>query len=188
MSLFVWIVLTFLTIIIVTSIIIIKKYKMIPITEWCSHYALFFNDDGSFNSSKKIKYFDEPVFSHKNKLYNFKPKLSSRFTLGVFLKYKKYYIYNINNSEPILLNAIPSPVISPDVHKSLYENELVKDLCALAENPLITFIKKFWWVFLIIIAIIWFFNGGQDLFIKKGAEAVTNSSIPMNVTTYVKVK
>lgn len=133
-----------------------------PITDWCSHKALFYDDLGHFVGSKTLKY-NEPYFEYGGGVYNFLPEKSTFFKLRTLFKTTKYYQYNIHDPMPLLLDKKLSPVIHPTTYKTILDSDLVKKL-----NP-----KKLnlWdliggWKGLIIIIIIlgllyYFTNGGS---------------------------
>jgi hypothetical protein len=150
---------------------------LIPITDWCKHYAIFFDNYGLFVGRQKIKP-RKSTFSYKENSYNFLPDDCSWFKISNLFIKKKFYIYNIDNPNPYKLNNCPVPILKSDVYKSILENEHIKDLNAL-NNGIWIFIRKYWWLILLIIVFIWYLTSGQHLFNPQ-----TTPTIPKNVTKW----
>ncbi len=81
---------------------------MRPVTDWCKHFALFFDDNGYYLGKKRVKW-SEKTFSFKARSYNFVPEKSTFFKLRTIFSTRKYYLYNLDNPMPFLLNKNPEP-------------------------------------------------------------------------------
>ena len=151
-----------------------------PISEKGKNWAVFYDDSGYFSHLQKIK-FSEKTFISQDKTYNFKPNESSCFRFKTFWRTNKFYHYNINNPDPLLLKNTGLEVcMDPEVYNKIMENNLIKQLNEL-NNGFLLFIKRYWWVILIIIAVIIFISsGGQDLFLKS-PQVIENSTKVMAV-------
>lgn len=151
-----------------------------PISERGRNWAVFYEDSGVFSHLQKIK-FSEKTFISRDKTYNFKPNESTCFRFKTFWRTNKFYQYNINNPDPLILkNTGIEAVIDPEVYNKIMENNLAKQLNEL-NNGFLLFIKKYWWLILIIIAVIIFLtSGGTDL-LTNSPQVVENSTKTMAV-------
>ena len=154
-----------------------------PISDWCKHYALFFQDDGTYIGKTKVK-FTEPTFIYSNRSYNFKPDICSKIKLTRFFSTHKFYLYNINNPDPYLLNKVPSPVMDSRVYKSTLENKLVEELNNLSKSGFLEWLMqpKVLITILVIGVIIWYFATGQH-FLGFGSSVHTAVNSSVNSTS-----
>jgi hypothetical protein len=154
---------------------LLRKLRLTPISDWCKHYAIFWNDNGVYVGSKKID-FKENIFSYGKRSYNFKPDESSFFKIGAFFRAKKIYQYNINNPDPIRLNKMPTPIMDAKVFQAIHENDLVIQLNALANGGFWEFIKSYWWLIILGLIIIIYFASGHS-FLTPAVKPVVNSTV-----------
>lgn len=104
-----------------------SRKGLTPITHWCSHYAVFYDDNGLYVGKKKIKWKDK-FFSWNNRSYNFLPDDSSFFKVTRILSSQRYYFYNVNNAMPLVLDKKLEPVLDNSAYKSILDSDLVKKL------------------------------------------------------------
>lgn len=137
-----------------------KKSGLTPITDWCSHVAVFFDDSGLFLGKKKIKW-KEKFFTWNGRAYNFLPEQSSHFKIIRILRSTKYYLYNVNDAMPLILDKKLEPVVDNSAYKSILESDLVKKLNP-KKNSLLEFLASWKGVlFLIVVgALIYYFASG----------------------------
>jgi hypothetical protein len=153
-----------------------SKGRLRPITDWCKHKALFFDECGRFvGVSKKIKVGDLK-FSHKDKSYNFIPEKSTYFKLMYWFSTTKYYLYRIDNPMPLLLNGVDKAVIDPTVYNQILETDLIKKLNEVSKKNIFAWLMqpKILLVILIIGAIAWYFLSGHTL--SGASESITNTA------------
>lgn len=158
-----------------------EKRTLTPISDWCKHYAVIFDDSGHYAGKVKMKY-SNSTFSFNDFSYNFKPNETSFFKIKGFWGTKKYYAYNISNPDGLLLKSSGiEAVINSKTYKAILENKLVEELNDLAEGGFMAFLKKYWWLILIIVAgAIYFLTKGDT----TGADVVnsTTTAIVKNVS------
>jgi hypothetical protein len=161
-----------------------EDHRVTPISDWCKHYALIFDDTGHEISKVRVKY-SKPHFKFKTFSYNFKPNDTSFFKIKGFWGNKKYYFYNINNPDGLLLKSSGViPIIDSEVYTSILENTHIKDLNALADGGFWAFIKKYWWLILIILigAGVWYYFSGQNAQQTAQVISSTVTTLPKNTT------
>lgn len=103
------------------------------------YYGKFFDSNGEFIGNKKFKRTDEH-FKYKNRRYNNKPQKASYYevtAIPLILK-KRYYFYNIEISDPILMNKQYKPIIEPELYNLMIETEQAKKLNDLSKKGLLT--------------------------------------------------
>lgn len=100
---------------------------MRPITDWCSHCALFFDDSGRYVGKKSLSWKDKH-FSFARREFNFFPERSSFFKLKTLFRTTKYYHYNLNDPMPLVLSKSVEPVLDSLVYKSILDSDLVSKL------------------------------------------------------------
>lgn len=134
-----------------------------PISDWCSHVAVFYGNHGEYIGQKKLNY-NERYFEYKGGNYNFIPeKASFMKRVGIIMK-TKYYHYNIGEPMPLLFDRKVRPVISADVYKMILDSDLVKKL-----NPkkmsLLDLVGGWKGIILILVigAIIYYLVSGGDI-------------------------
>lgn len=98
-----------------------------PIKDWCQHFAVFFDDNGIYLGKKRIKWTNYH-FSWRGKTFNFLPADATFFKDSRFFSTRKFYPYNINDPNPLLLNKKCQPVIRSDVYKTILDSDLVTKL------------------------------------------------------------
>ena len=119
----------------------VRVQGITPLSNWCKHIALIFADDGSFIGRQKIN-FKEKTFKFANKTYNFLPDNCTSFIIPNTFSKSKYYIYNINNPMPFLLNKNPTPVLDSAVYKNILDADLIKKLNDLEKNSFLDFLTN----------------------------------------------
>lgn len=139
------------------------------------YFAHFVDDNGATIGSKRLDEF-KPTFSFQFREYILDLTCPSFIKLPiyygpVFAGYEKYFVYNINHSEPLRFIKNYKPLITPEqyyvqVHtKKLTElNELGKEggflefLISLLKSPI------FWIIFVLFIGLIlWMWSRGWKL-------------------------
>lgn len=132
-----------------------------PITDWCTHYALFFGDNGEYLGKKKLNY-KESTFKYNKGVYHFLPLYSSHFKLKGIMKTKKYYHYNINNPMPLIIKKNVEPLFYPKVYKTILDSDLVTKLNP-KKNELMDFLFSWKGIVLVLVvggALYYFSSGG----------------------------
>lgn len=175
-------------------IMFLKKYQMIPISDICKHYAVFYDDLGVLVGRKKISYRDE-TFSYKEKTYNFLPKESSYFKVAKPLRYEKHYFYNLNDPNPILLDKKHEPLMRSDVYKTVLDNDLVSQLNNLKKNKFLAWLMqpKVLITIAVVGVLLYFLLSGNDIsaLFSPSSPApitdITNPSMPVNNATITMV-
>lgn len=141
-----------------------EERRLTPISDWCKHYALIFDDTGHEIGKIRIRY-SSPTFIFNDFGYNFNPNETTFFKIKGFWGNKKYYFYNVNNPDGLILKSSGiTPVINSKTYKAILENKLIEELNNLAEGGFMLFLKKYWWLILIIIGsfFAWYFLSGQN--------------------------
>lgn len=102
-------------------------------------YAKFFDSRGDFIGNKKFNKFDTH-FSFKKRRYNIEMQKGSYYetTSIPFLLYKRFYIYNLADSNPIKLDKKSEPIIEPDIYNTIIESEEAKKLNNLHNKGLLS--------------------------------------------------
>lgn len=92
-------------------------------------YAKFFDEKGDFIGNKKFNKFDSS-FKFKKRRYNIERQKGSYYETSSipFILFKRFYIYNINNSNPIKLDKKSEPIIEPEIYNTIIESEEAKKL------------------------------------------------------------
>jgi hypothetical protein len=156
-----------------------KGFSLTPISDWCKHYAVIFDDAGHYLAKVKIKY-TQPAFTYKEHAFNFKPNETSFFKIKTFWNTKKYYAFNINNPDGIIFKSTGiESVIDSKTYKSILENTLVQQLNDLADSGFMAFLKKYWWLILIILLAI-------GIYFYTGHGGTATPEIVKNTTAVVK--
>jgi hypothetical protein len=151
-----------------------KRGGLTPIRDWCKHYGIIYDDTGFQLGKVRVKY-SNLTFKFKGHSYNFKPNDSTFTKIKGFWGTKKYYHYNINNPDPLLLSSSGiKAVMDSKVYTSILENTHIKDLNSLANSGFLAFLKKYWWLIIPVGLVVWYFSGGHNV------PAVTHA---VNVTT-----
>jgi hypothetical protein len=164
---------------IITDDNIQKGFSLTPISDWCKHYAVIFDDAGHYLARVKVKY-TQPTFTYKEHAFNFKPNETSFFKIKTFWNTKKFYAYNINNPDGLIFKSTGiEAVMDSSVYKALLENTLVKQLNDLADSGFMAFLKKYWWLILIILLAI-------GIYFYTGHGGATTQTMAKNVTAVVK--
>jgi hypothetical protein len=141
----------------------VEKGGLTPISDWCKHYAVIFDETGRQIGKVAVKYKDL-TFSFGEHSFNFKPNDSSFLKIKGFWNSKKYYFYNIDNPDALILKSSGiEAFIDSKTYKALLENKLVQQLNDLVDGTFMAFIKKYWWIFILIGIFVWFFASGQQL-------------------------
>lgn len=137
-----------------------KRFR--PITDWCSHKAVFFDDNGLPVGQKSLKY-NELTFSFNDASYNFLPSESSYFKRKGLWKTTKYYFYNVNDPMPLKIQKNIEPLIRSDVYKTILDSDLVKKLNPRKTNllDLIGGWKGLIILGIAVLLIYYFLNGGS---------------------------
>lgn len=134
-----------------------------PFTDFCSHYALFYDDNGVYVGKKRVPY-RKRHFAFKERMYNFLPDDSSFFKYRSLMSTKKFYYYNINNPMPFRLKKTAEPVVDASTYKSILDSDLVKKLNPKKSN-LLDLIGgwKGLVILLIVGAVVYYFASGGSL-------------------------
>lgn len=134
-----------------------------PITDWCTHKAVFYDENGAFVGVKKLKY-SERTFKFKEGAYNFLPEESGFFKVRNVFRTIKYYQYIIGEPQPLKIGKKTEPIINAEVYRRVLESDLVKKL-APKKNNLFDMIGgwKGLIVILIAIGIIYYIANGGSL-------------------------
>lgn len=136
---------------------------MRPITDLCSHWAVIFDKHGWFIKTRKIKY-RERTFKEKDFTYNFVPDKASFMKVKTMFSTRKYYMYNLYNPNPILLNGVNKPLISADTYTDVIEANLIKQLNDVQGNLLKRLLTpRNVMLALVIILVIYYFASGGTL-------------------------
>lgn len=135
---------------------------MRPITDWCKHKALIFDSSGRLLGMKRISW-KKRTFDFENRLYNFLPDNSTFFKIRRLFSTTKYYLYNFDDPNPIVLNGINQPVVDSEAYKIVLETDLIKKLNDIHSFNILAFLTqpKVIIVILVIIGLIWYFSSGQ---------------------------
>lgn len=138
-----------------------KRFR--PITDWCTHKALFFDDNGVYVGSKSLKY-KHRTFSFHEQTYNFMPNEATYFKIKGIWKTTKFYQYNVNNPMPLIIGKTVDPIIRADVYKTILDSDLVKKLNP-NKNNLFDMIGGWKGVILILIilCVLGYFLSGGDV-------------------------
>lgn len=153
----------------------LRFINLTPIYQKGKNWAVFYDDTGFFSHIQKIKYFDK-TFTSQERSYIFDPLNSSFFTFKALWRTHKFYSYNIGDPHPLILNKNRDAVIDPKTLEVLFKNNLIQQLNDL-NNGFIKFITKYWWLILIIIAIIIYFSTGHKLpFNSVTPQVIDNST------------
>lgn len=97
------------------------------------YYAKIFDENGQFVKNIWFPKF-EKTFKYKSKSYNVKTKEASYYDAKGLLWDNRYYIYNISNPDPILLDKKAEPIIDPEMYNIQLENQTAKKLNDLAKG------------------------------------------------------
>lgn len=105
-----------------------------PITDWCSHYAIFYDSQGHYVGRKKLD-FAQPTFTFLHRGYNFIPLKSSFFKVQHVFNSTKYYFYSLDNPNPLLIkNKLETPVLTSEEFGVLLETDVIKKLNDLSKK------------------------------------------------------
>jgi hypothetical protein len=97
------------------------------------YFAKMFDEKGEHIKDIQIKKFSK-IFNFENKSYNIKLKNSSHFdTKGIFWD-RRFFIYNISNPDPIILDKKAEPKIEPELYNIMLETETAKKLNNLSKK------------------------------------------------------
>lgn len=137
---------------------------MKPITDYCKHIAIMFDNSGHYIGKRKINY-RETTFKYKDKTYNFMPNDCSFFSLSTLPFKKKYYFYNLYNPNPMVLDFKKEPIISSAAYNNILETDLLKKLSALSKPNFFDIIlqPKFIILAIILVVGVWYFASGGQL-------------------------
>ena len=128
------------------------------------YYGKFFDSSGQFIGNKKFKRTDG-TFKYKNRRYNIKLQDSSYYEVQAipFILKKRYYFYNLELSDPILMDKQSKPVIEPELYNLMIETEQAKKLNDLNKSGLLKFLKPEILIGLLVALglIIYFAQGGK---------------------------
>lgn len=135
-----------------------------PVTDWCTHRAVFFNSVGGFVGMKKLDYKEE-LFEFKGRVYHFLPRVGSSFKYRTFMSTQKFYFYDLAHPDPYLLDTEKQPFIDSRVYKAVTDNKLIKDLNDLANKSFLDKLldPKVLIPLVIFIGAIYYFSTGGSL-------------------------
>lgn len=98
-----------------------------PLTEFVFYYAVFYDDTGDFHGLKRISK-NSNTFNYCGRSYVFRPNNSTCFRKNNIFYKVKYYHYNLNNPEPMVLVRNYSPVLTAQQFNTLIESEVLRKL------------------------------------------------------------
>lgn len=107
------------------------------------YYAKFFDERGEYITDKIFRKYNE-TFKFKNRRYNIELKEGSYYevsSIPLLLK-KRYYFYNLSNSNPIKLDKKGEPIINPNIYNTIIESEEAKKLNNLHKGTLMNFLSE----------------------------------------------
>lgn len=163
-----------------------EENRITPISDWCKHYGVIYDDTGHYIDKVKVKY-SSPTFTFRDFAFNFKPNDSSFLKVKGFWGTKKYYHYNINNPDPLLLKKGDiKPIMDSKTYKAILENKLVQELNSLVDGTFLAFIKKYWWLILIIGFAVWYFASGQHLIGSHAVNSTINATAQSHNLTAIR--
>lgn len=138
--------------------------NLIPVSDWCRHKAVFFDDNGVCVGQKRLKYSDS-TFVFQGRGFNFMPLNSSFFKVVNIFSKTKFYFYNINNPMPLLIKKSIDPVVNSEAYGVFLRTDILKKLNDLSKknwlSELLT--PRNMIIALILIVVIWFFASGHSL-------------------------
>lgn len=126
-------------------------------------YAKFFDARGDFIGNKRFKKF-ESTFKYKNRRYNVEMQKGSYYetTTIPFILFKRFYIYNLEDPNPIKLDKKSKPILEPEIYNTIIESEEAKKLNNLHKKGLLANLdmKTIMIILGIIAGAIYFLQGG----------------------------
>lgn len=144
----------------------VKSSRVRPITDWCKHRALIFDETGYPAKILKVKWKDY-TFIYKDRAYNFMPEKASFFKVRNLISTTKYYFYNVNNPDPLILNedTLKTDSLNSSVYREILETDLIKKLNQVHKKGLLDFLAqpKIFIPLLILIGIVYYFYRGGKI-------------------------
>lgn len=140
---------------------------MASLTGFKRHYAFFFDRSGQYVGRKNFKnsFFPgikEKIFNFRDGAYNIKP-FASRVKFSSLLSDKFFYIYDIENPDPLFVSNGFIPMMSPRTYNDLLESNLINDLNKSRRDPLKKFLnpKMLIIALVVICGLVYFLSGGS---------------------------
>ena len=129
---------------------------------WKVYKAVFFDDRGEQVGTKKFDRKDAH-FKYNDGAYNIAIKESTMFEVKGFFFDKRYFQYNLNDPNPILLDKKREPIINARLYNINLETKVARELNDLDKSDferLFTF-KNIIIVLAILGAVYYFASGGK---------------------------
>lgn len=105
------------------------------------YYAKIFDSRGEFLKNKNFSKYDT-TFKFRNRRFNVNAQKGSFYEVTTipFLLKKRYYFYNYDNPDPLILQKNVEPLINPELYNTIIENEEAKKLNNLHKKNLLNMI------------------------------------------------
>jgi len=91
------------------------------------YYSKFFDEKGQFIKNQRFAPYSK-VFSFKDKSYNVDLRDASYFDSKGILWTNRYFMYNLSNPDPLILNKKMEPIISPEIYNIMLETKTAQKL------------------------------------------------------------
>lgn len=91
------------------------------------YYGRFFDEEGKHLDDKFFRKSND-TFEYSGKAYNIKRDCPTYTEKKGLLINKRYYYYNISNSDPIKINKKVEPIIDPQMYNIQLKNNIAKKL------------------------------------------------------------
>lgn len=136
-----------------------------------THVALFYDSSGSFVGSKRICTsfsigIKQKTFNFNKGTYNVKPFVSrSRVTpFPYFFSDYYFYVYQLNNPDPVQLDEKCLPSFNAFIYRDLLESNLVNDLNKSRRNTFGNLLTpRNILIVVIVLGIVYYFSSGGTL-------------------------
>jgi hypothetical protein len=138
------------------------------------YFAIIFDDNGDFVNCIRFKQKDSTIKFEKRQ-YNIILDKASHFNRKGLFHDKRFFFYNLNNPNPILINKKIEPIFSSKLYNIMLETKVATDLNNLADGGLGQYLTpRNIIIGIIVIGVIIYFTSGGTLTTLPGA----NNTIP----------
>lgn len=100
---------------------------------WRVYKAIFYDDKGDFVEVKQFSRKEKTFKAFGNKSFNINLN-ASYFDRKHFFFDKRYFYYNINNPNPILMNKKAEPIMDSESYNVNLETKVLRDLNELSKG------------------------------------------------------
>jgi len=129
-----------------------------------SHIALLFDDRGELLAKKSFRRKDDFFTYDGERKFNIILQNTTAFEKFGILWNTKYYFYNINNPNPLVLNKKLEPILNSKIYNVMLETKVARDLNDLTKSTLSQLMTpKNIIIVLAILGAVYYFSSGGTL-------------------------